>query len=179
LRDELQQSIWMMRTLSCALVSIFVLSSGCGIPLHKSGNNPPEARLAAKQQELSRLTDPVAKSRCYMAIAETTLDMVFDTVQRGDLDRMKELLKDYDSAIQGSRDTLFQATRKLPASAFRNFEIALRSDIRRLESLNRSLSIDEREAVSPTLQDANEIRAEVFKALFPNVPLPGAVASQK
>jgi hypothetical protein len=114
-----------------------------------------------------------------MAIAETTLDMAFDAVQRGDLDRMKELLKDYDSAIQGTRDTLFQANRKLPASAFRNFEIALRSDLRRLDSLNRSLSLDEREAVSPTLQDANEIRAEVFKALFPNVPLPGAVASQK
>jgi len=49
---------------------------------------------------------------------------------------------------------------------FKEFEIALRRQIRMLDDLSKSVGFDQREPVDRAKQEASEIRDDIFKALF-------------
>ncbi len=151
------------------LISVGFLISGCGVRLHRSASVPKTDRLAAQQQQLAKITDPVDKSRTYIHIADLELDLAVDAAQAGDQERMTSLLRDYDSAIQGSRDSLVQSPRKIKAEPFRDLEIALRTHLRLLRSLSNSLTLEQRDPITPVLQDASEMREQILHMLFPKV----------
>ena len=150
---------------------VVLLTSGCAVRLHTPVADNKDARLAAAQEQLVHLTDPIDKSRTYTSIADMELNLAVDAAQAGDLGKMTALLQDYDSAIQGSRDSLIQSPRKLKASPYRDFEIALRTQLRILKSLSNSLTFDQREPVTATIEKAAAIREQIFRLLFPKVAL--------
>ena len=151
------------------ITSVGFLISGCGVRLHRSASVPKADRLAAQQRQLVKLTDPVEKSRTYINIANLELDLAVDAAQAGEQERMTGLLRDYDSAIQGSRDSLVQSPRKLKPDPFRDLEIALRTHVRLLRSLCDSLTLEQRDPITTVLQDATAMREQILRLLFPKV----------
>jgi hypothetical protein len=82
---------------------------------------------------------------------------------------MGTLLTDYVSAVRAAADTMLASDRdaeRQPAG-YKELELALREQIRRLRDLSTSLSLDARQPVDAALDVATSVRDEIFRRLFP------------
>ena len=155
--------LWISHLLLC------VLLSGCGVRLATMTESQKVAKLNSERARITRLSDPVRKTRSYILVSRILLDLTFSAAAAGDVSRVAPLLKQYRDAILAARDTIVDSDRSAEkdASGFKDLELALRENLRHLQDLSRSLSFDQREPVEEALAAASLIRDEMIRVLFP------------
>ena len=135
--------------------------------------------LATERGRLLDLTDPVEKAKTHITISEILLDFAGTAASNGQSDEMETLFPQYIAAITAARDVLLDSGRDAQRNpeGFRDLELSLRQQIRRLEDMSRLLTVDQREPVTAALAQATTIRDEMIRALFPRQPLQSLAAS--
>jgi len=94
---------------------------------------------------------------------------VGDAVRKGNIADMQTQLAAYAETIENAHQELVDSGRnaaKKP-SGFKELEIALRQQVRKLDELSRMLNLQSRVPVEKTKDLATGIRDKLLKALFP------------
>jgi hypothetical protein len=151
-----------------AALSIVVIAPGCAVRLGRMSDNQRSERLAIERGKLAELKNPVERTRSYIRIARLLLDFVAGAARDHDTEAMVSLVDQYTSAIQSARDSIVNTDRDAArnAAGFKDLEVALRQDIRRLQDVNAGLTVDERRPVAHALEVTNSIREELLRLLF-------------
>jgi len=143
--------------------------TGCALRLGRMTDEQKAERLAVERGRLTEFTNPIDKTKSYITISEILLDFTGDAAKAGDLDGMKTLLEQYVGTIEAAGNTLSQTDRnaeRRPAG-FKDLEIALRGQMRKLQDLGSSLGVDERTPVDAAMESATRVRERLLKLLFP------------
>ena len=149
-----------------------VLIGGCGVRLSRMNNQQKAERLAAERGRVQDLKNPVDKTRSHILISEILLDFAGIAVRDNDLESRRTLLDQYVTAITAARDVMIDSDRDAERnpSGYKDLELSLRQQIRRLQELNRSVSFEERGPVEAALNRATAIRDEMIHKIFPHQP---------
>ena len=157
---------------SSLIVLLTLVMCGCGPRLARMTDAQKSELLATERGRLLDLTDPVDKTKAHIMISEIILDFAGTAVRNQQVDEMRTLFPQYVAAITSARDVLLDSSRdpQRNPDGYRDLELSLRQQIRRLEDMSRLLTVDEREPVSGALARATSIRDEMIEALFPGQP---------
>jgi hypothetical protein len=159
-----------MQRMEFLLVLLVVGFSSCAIritPLQGQYDKRLE-RLQKEKDKLSRLTDPVDRTKTSIAISEILLSLASEAVKTGEPEMLGKRLNEYIDTIRDAQETMMKTGRDAhrKPKGFKDLEIALRRQIRLLDDLGRSVSYDQRDPVEKAKTQASDLREELLKALF-------------
>jgi hypothetical protein len=153
------------------MLSVVALSSCAamhGAFLQRGQDDKRLERLQKERDKLSRITDPVDRTKSDIEISEILLSLASDAVKTGEPEVLGKRLSEYVDTIRDAHQAMMKTGRdahKKP-KGFKELEIALRRQIRILDDLSHSVTFDQRDPVDRAKQEASDIREDVFKALF-------------
>ncbi len=127
------------------------------------------------QARLQRESNPVKKAKLGMRLGRVKLQKAIAAYDDGKIEQGAESLKEYEQVMNDSWQTLQrsgrQATRQ--PQGFKELDIALREDSRLLVDLAHRTSYFDRAAIEKARKEAESLRSEVLRALFPREHPPG------
>jgi hypothetical protein len=158
--------------------SVVIIISFCFVFGHSVSNScfaqakPKEDKrvkqLDDEKRKLARTTNPESRAKSLMRVAEITLSYVNEAVRAGDFSKMQLYVDQYCEAVAGARDAMmksgFDPHKK--SGGYKAVEIALRKQIRVLQDISRTLTVDERQPVDEAIDLTSQTRDEFMKALF-------------
>jgi hypothetical protein len=144
------------------LIVLGVLSSGAPSPRRPD----TEADLL---ERIHRETNPVRKAKYEIRLGRLELLKSVEAYDKGRLEECLGLLDIYVEHMKSSWATLRSSGRQAlrQPQGFKELEIALREDDRRLEDLKHRFPYADRGAVEKAQREVAQIRSEVFRALLP------------
>jgi len=130
-----------------------------------------DKRLESLQKErakLSRQTDPVDRTKTNIKIADMLLTLATDAVKTGEPEVLDKRMTEYVETIRDAHQTMMKTGRDAhrKPKGFKDLEIALRKHERILKEIAMSVTFDQRDPVEKAMQEAAQIREDVFRALF-------------
>jgi hypothetical protein len=135
---------------------------GCAIRLGGGSNaNRRAERLAIEKGKLTETTDPVARTKSYIVIADILLSFASDAAREQARDDFHSLLIEYGRTIKTARETLVNSERPAARQGFTDFENGLRRQVRTLQDLRTKLSAADYEPLDQAIQIASSIREEM------------------
>lgn len=150
------------------LVPVFLI--GASARIASATEQEERAKLLERErQKFTREDDPVDRAKIGIKISEILLEDVAESVKDGQFDNLEQQLTAYSETIQAAHDGLVESGRiasKKPAG-FKELEIALRRQIRKLEDFARVLNLQRRVPLEKARNFASTVRNKVLKALFP------------
>ena len=132
------------------------------------GDDRGSAEYQKQVAKLSRETNPIARVKVLIKMSHLDINEVDHLVKKGDFREADRFLKRYAEDIKQAAQTLKDSKRnaqKNPAG-FKDFEIALRKQLRRLEDLKLNYSFDQQEAINQALTVAESAKEQMFQAIF-------------
>jgi hypothetical protein len=123
--------------------------------------------LATERGRLFELTDPVEKTKTYVRISEVLLTFAFRSFEGDEMEDMQALLGQYLDAVRGARETIVNSGRnaRRQPGGFREFEEALRRQIRFLEDMNGQSLDYSRKPILDTTSVVKATHEEIRKLL--------------
>lgn len=151
------------------VIFVVILAGGASPPRRRDS----EADLLAR---LQREQNPVKKAKIEIRLARLKLLRGLDACQKDDHEQCQQGLSTYFDLISSSWQRLKSSGRQAvrQPQGFKELDIALREDLRRLEDLKRGVPFADRGEVEKTSEEIEKIRNEVLKALFPGERPKGA-----
>jgi hypothetical protein len=152
------------------LLLVVVAFSSCAIrttPLQGQYDKRLE-RLQKERDKLTRLTDPIDRTKTDIAISEILLSLASEAIKTGEPEMLGKRLNEYIDTIRDAHETMMKTGRDAhrKPKGFKDLEIALRRQIRVLDDLAHSVSFDQRDPVEKAKAQASDLREELLKALF-------------
>lgn len=141
--------------------------AGVAVPPSFAARRPDtEEDLSARME---REHDPVKKAKLEIRLGRVKLEQAIDAYSNDDVERGDKLVGTYLQHMQNCWDTL-RGTARNPVKkpdGFRQLDIALREDARRLEDLEHRVPYDQRGPLSSVAKDVDRLHQAVIQALFP------------
>jgi hypothetical protein len=124
-------------------------------------------QLENEKRKLST-SNPANRAKSLMGIAEITLSYVSDAAKANDFPTMRSYVEQYRQAVMDARDTMMKSglDPHKKSGGYKTVEIALRLQVRQLQDIARTLTVDERQPVDETIDMVSKIRDEFIRALF-------------
>ncbi|HEV2177447.1 MAG TPA: hypothetical protein VGW33_09640 [Terriglobia bacterium] len=151
------------------VAALSLLSLTVGAPAAESfgpRHTDTEADLTAR---IAREHDPVKKAKYEIRLGELKLQQATDAYDRDETGPGEKLLGSYLDEMKDAWKLLKGSGRdavRKPAG-FKELDIALREDARRLDDLRRRVPFMDRGPLDKVMQEVNQTHAEVLTALFP------------
>lgn len=125
-----------------------------------------EAQLSARIQSQQ---NPVRKAKDQMRLGRLKLDQAIAAYGEGNAESGEQLLNAFLGQMNDAWQTLHNSGRNAARQpqGFKELDIDLRQDARMLEDLARRVSYAERAPIGKAQKQAEELRGEVLRALFP------------
>jgi len=148
------------------LTGLFAMCLPAAAPPRKADN---EQALLGR---LAREHNPVNKAKYEIRLARVKLLQATDTFEKGDVEGTQKLLEAYLGRLKDAWNTLQASGRAAHKNSqgFMQLDIELREDERFLEDLKRRFPFTDREPVERIAREAEQLRNDVLKALFPPEP---------
>lgn len=132
----------------------------------------PAPRRDSEESLLRRIEqqgNPVKRAKLEIRLGRLYLEGAIEAFERGELSAVYSRLDQYLETMQGAWTTLQNSGREAwrKPQGFKDLDIALREDDRALQDLLRRVPYDYRGPIEEVVQEAEALRAEVLKALFP------------
>ena len=126
-------------------------------------------RLSEERAALETTTNPVARTRIQIRIADLMISFVGDAVELGDGELLEERIGEYRAVIIDARDTMLNSGRNAvnDASGYRELEIALRQNLRQVDDIGAQLNFQRRQPLERLINEISDIREEMLDMLFP------------
>jgi hypothetical protein len=158
-----------MRAFVVSTLSVLLALCGCAARLGRLNDNQKAERMAVERGRLTELKDPVQRTKSYITISTLLLDFIAGAARDHQTDVMESLLDQYTTAIRSARDAIVNSDRdpSRNPSGYKDLELALRQQERRLEDIGRTLTLDERTGVEDAQNVAKTIRADLIRLIFP------------
>jgi hypothetical protein len=136
-----------------------------------AAQSPTSKRVETLQRErasLSQTTDAVRRARGEMKISDLVLEFISDSVRADNVDSLDANINDYRAAILDARDSLVQSRRDplRKPQGFRDVELALRRQSRRLDDLAKELPVEQRQQINKLIEEVKVIRNEMLNAIL-------------
>jgi hypothetical protein len=155
--------------LSLMLVVVSVITA-CTVPIAtlRPQLDKRLERLQRERDKLSKLTDPIDRTKTAINISEILLSLAGDAARSGEPEALEKRLAEYVETIQEAHQTMVKTGRDAhrKPKGFKDLEIALRRQIRMLDDLGHGVTFDQRAPVDKAKQEASDIRDDLLKALF-------------
>jgi len=132
------------------------------------GENKPEREYQKQLEKLQRETSPVAKAKIWIKMSEIDLDEAAQRIKDGELDDANKFLTRYIDVIRQANETLKNSQRnaqKNPAG-FKEFEISLRKQLRKLADLKLSYPFEQRQKIEEAIAGAESAQGDMLQAIF-------------
>jgi hypothetical protein len=136
-----------------------------GTPL---GEDKTVSEYQKQQEKLSHETNPIGKAKILTRMSDLDLAEATHWAKKGNLaeadrflDRYSDIIRQIDQALRTSK----RDAQKNPAG-FKEFEISLRRQLRKLADLKLSYSFDQRERINEAIATAESAKEDMFQALF-------------
>jgi hypothetical protein len=160
-----------MRTCQRVVIILFVLAlSSCAIRTNSLQGQIDKRleRLQRERDKLSRLTDPVDRTKTDITISEILLSLAGDAARSSEPEALEKRMTEYVQTIRDAHQTMVKTGRDAhrKPKGFKDLEIALRRQIRALDDLAHNVTFDQRDPVDKAKQEASDIRDDLLKALF-------------
>ena len=125
-------------------------------------------KLQRERDRLSRLADPVERTKADINISESLLSLAGDAVRSGEPEALEKRLAEYVETIHDAHQTMVKTGRDAhrKPKGFKDLEIALRRQIRLLDDLGHGVPFDQRSPVDKAKEEVSDIRDDLLKALF-------------
>lgn len=120
------------------------------------------------QEKLKQQTNPVGKTKVLIKMSEIDLKEALAQVQSGNLDEADKFLIRYTGVIRQATQILKDSNRnaqKNPAG-FRDFEISLHLQLRRLNDLKEYYAYDQQKIVEKAAEVAQKAQQDMLLAIF-------------
>jgi hypothetical protein len=132
---------------------------------------PPDRlsqQLQRERKNLTKTSNPVSRVKILIRISDALLALVGHSAAAGDTEGMKSNLSEYTKTIENSHDTLRDSGRnaRSKSDGFLDLEIALRRQLRQLEDIRQTLTVDDRETLSVVIVRASAIRNSILEAVM-------------
>jgi len=136
-----------------------------------AAQSPTSKRVETLQRERARLsqtTDAVRRARGEMKVSDLVLEFISDSVRADNVDSLDANINDYRAAILDARASLVQSGRDplQKPQGFRDVELALRRQSRRLDDLAKELPVEQRQQISKLIEEVKVIRDEMLNAIL-------------
>jgi hypothetical protein len=151
------------------IIPFILLLTGALAPVARATDETRAKELQRERAKLQKVTDPVERAKIGVKISDILIEDVGDAVRKGNIADMQTQLAAYAETIENAHQELVDSGRnaaKKP-SGFKELEIALRQQVRKLDELSRMLNLQSRVPVEKTKDLATGIRDKLLKALFP------------
>jgi hypothetical protein len=129
---------------------------------------PQKDRLSTEKSELERKDDPVERAKLLARIGPEEFDEIDRDAAAKNVDRTLEQLREYRDEVVQTHQALqaagIDASRK-PAG-FRQLEISLRENVRRLDDLAYSFPLEEREPFEKIREELKKVHQDLLNRLF-------------
>jgi hypothetical protein len=125
-------------------------------------------QLENEKRKLNRTTNPANRAKSLMRIAEITLSYLNDAVQLNDASSVHAYVTQYRQAVSDARNTMMMSDHDpyKKSGGYKAVEMALRKQIRALQDIARTLTLEERQPIDDTIQLVTKIRDEFIDAIF-------------
>jgi len=128
----------------------------------------PTKEYERQREKLLHESSPVAKVKILIKMAEINLEEAGDSVRKGNLGEADKFLIRYSEVIHKADELLKSSHRnaqKNPAG-FKDFEISLRKQLRKLADWRLSYPVDEQQKISEAITSAEAAKEDMFQAIF-------------
>jgi hypothetical protein len=132
------------------------------------GEDKPGREYQKQLEKLQRETSPVGKAKIWIKMSEIDLEEAAHWIKEGELDEANKFLTRYIGVIRQADETLKNSQRnaqKNPAG-FKDFEISLRKQLRKLADLKLSYPFDQREKIEQAIACAESAQEDMLQAIF-------------
>ena len=160
-----------MRWLDMASLSLSCIHFVCAFLFVSSvclSEDKPTGEYERQQEKLSHEGSPVGKVKILIKMSEISLKEVVDFVKKGDLVEADKSLIRYNDVIRQADEVLKSSHRnaqKNPAG-FKEVEISVRKQLRKLADLKLSYPVDQQEKISQAIASAELAKEDMFQAIF-------------
>lgn len=157
------------RLIAVALILLSLPTAAVGGGLAPAPPRHPD-NPADLEARIQRESNPVRKAKYQIRLSRVKLLQAIDAYDRGKLDEGRRLLSAFLEQIRQSWQTLEASGRgavKQP-QGFKELDIELREDARLLVDLAHRVSFVDRDPIEKARLEAEHIREEVLRALFPS-----------
>jgi hypothetical protein len=120
------------------------------------------------QERLSRETSPLGRVKILIKMSDLTIGEVNHWVKKGNLLEADRFLKRYVEVIKETHKTLKSSNRNAQRNpaGFKDFEISLRRQLRKLADLKLNYSFDQQEAINEAIAAAESAKEEMLREIF-------------
>ncbi len=120
------------------------------------------------QERLSRETSPLGRVKILIKMSDIAIGEVNHWVKKGNLLEADRFLKRYADVVKEAHKTLKSSNRNAQRNpaGFKDFEISLRRQLRKLADLKLSYSFDQQEAINEAITAAESAKDEMLRDLF-------------
>jgi hypothetical protein len=155
-----------MRSLPRHAVLLVCLGLHCAVGY--GGQDQTSDEYQKQQDKLSRETGPIGKVKVLIKMSDLDLNNASHRVKKGNLLEADRFLKRYTEVIKQINQTLKGSSRNAQKdpSGFKDFEIALRRQLRKLADLKLNYSFDQQEAINQAITMAESAKEQMFQAIF-------------
>jgi hypothetical protein len=149
--------------------SVFQIVSFLFCSLFSSlGDDKLKSEFLRQSEKLTRETSPLGKVKVLIKISGLHLQSAADAINKDDFLEADRSLGQYQEAVGQALKALKNSGRnaqKNPAG-FKEFEISLRKQLRRLDDLKSRYSFEEAQAIGSAIQTARSAQEEMFAQIF-------------
>jgi predicted RNase H-like nuclease (RuvC/YqgF family) len=150
--------------IAMGMLVLSVISAGLCPGSVRDSEKDLRAHIASEQ-------NPVKKAKYEMRLGRLKLDQAIDAYGQGEVEKGTKLLNAHVEQMRGAWQTLHDSSRNAARQpqGFKELDIALREDERRIEDLKRRISYFDRAPVAGAQKELEDIRRQVLRALFPGL----------
>jgi hypothetical protein len=163
---------WLSATVVPTVVPVAVLIVVLIVALAPAAQLAAQDRLAEGLARYQRETDPVRKARDLAKLGDAQLDLAQKQLKAGEDEASLNTLQLYRDEVQATlaalKDMGIDAEKK--PSGFRELQISIRENIRRIDDLILTLPADKRPFFREVRTTLVTLQNELIDALFPRQP---------
>jgi hypothetical protein len=141
-----------------------------------------QAEYQKLQSHLERENNPAQKGRLMLKLADWHLTQAIQESRQSDLQKVDEMLVRFTDWVKDAQDHFrqeFVASPKKGQNTFRQAEMLLNMQIRKLENLKTNYSFDQQQIISRAITVAQKTREDLLSYLFGEENVRGVVDSPK
>jgi hypothetical protein len=130
---------------------------------------PQERERQKRKAALMQATDPVGKAKAYLRLSDLDLKDATREASQGDLAKTNQWLQSYTENLRQAELILRAEHEKKPKKIlgiYREFDILLGKQLRRLNELKNNYAYDQQDSVSKAIQAAESAQEEMLSYLF-------------
>jgi hypothetical protein len=153
---------------SSPIFLLHILVLGCWIGLLHAAEEIPDKDYSKLEQKLKTTMDPIGKTKTLIQMSDFQLRGVIQQAEKSNFAKADQYLSRYRAIIRQTQEILISSGRNAQKNptGFKEFELALRRQLRALEDLRSNYPYEQAEMLRGTIEDAKTAKESMLVQIF-------------